>query len=330
MRISFIIILLINSIKGIACDVCNVYEYANRSNKSYIGVFYRNRIFNGYHELGQTHDYFIDPNSLKTARVSHEAEGYGLMIDRNKLDYERYQTIELRANYSIHEKWNLTIFAPYVFNQIHYEKIYEFPNPIKDTTMSISGLGDIILGTEYVLQKETNNFKHYLKPGLAIKLPTAPYATTTPEGIILPHELQRGTGSWDFILRGNYTFTYNNNLGLENSLSYKFTTASPKGYKFGNRVNLMSNLFYVFTIKENILRIIPKAGIYYEEAQIDQQSNEKISGSGGHSTFYNGGIDINVKMITFQLLYQKVISEKLYGDVMGNAGRLQMGLLYNF
>ena len=330
MRILLLLICSLCFTSLFACDVCNVYEYANRTNKSYVGVFYRNRIYNGYADLGQNHEYFIDPQNLQSARVAHQPESYGLIVDRSKLDYERYQTIELRANYAIHEKWNVTIFAPYIMNEIHYQRVYQSPQPVKDTTMSISGLGDIILGGEYVLKKGENNFRHYIKPGLAVKMPTAPYAKQSNEGIMLPQELQRGTGSWDFILRSNYTITYKDNLGIESSLSYKLTTASPKGYKFGNRMNLMANLFYVFAVKENVVRIIPKTGIYYEESSADKQSGTDILGSGGNSIFYNGGLDLNIKMVTFQFLYQKVLTEQLNGNVMGNAGRLQMGLLYNF
>lgn len=329
-KIILLTIPILHTINAFACDVCNVYEYANRTNKSYVGVFYRNRIFNGYAVMGQKHEYFINSQSSKSARTAHEPEGYGLMVDRSKFDYERYQTIELRANYVFRKKWNLTIFAPYVINEIHYQRVYQSPQPIKDTTMRISGLGDMIIGGEYVMRKEGDLFKHYVKPGLAVKLPTAPYAQQIQENIMLPQELQRGSGSWDIILRGNYTITFKNNLGLENSASYKFTTASPKGYKFGNRVNFMTNLFYVFTPKQGIVRFIPKVGIYYEQAQSDKQSRTEIAGTGGYSAFYNGGIDINIKMITFQFLYQKIMNEKLHGNVVGNAGRLQIGALYNF
>ncbi len=322
-------LLLLTSLQTLACDVCNVYEYANRNNKSYIGAFYRYRLFNGYSQLGNDHNFSLQPQN-NTARIMHDPESYGLYVDRTPKDYERYQTMEIRGNWAIREKWNLTVFIPFVSNEIYFAKVYKTPYPVSDSIMRMSGLSDIIVGGEYVHTIEKGDFKHFLKPGVMLKLPTGKSNGRSPNGEQYQYELQPGTSSWDFILRGAYTVTYKNKLGLENYLSYKLTTRGTNDHLLGNRFNWMGNVFGVIEAKEDVLRLIPKVGVYFEQARADYQGMTEVSGSGGYSWFYNLGLDVSIKAFTVQFMYQRIMNERLNGNVMGNAGRLQTGVIFNF
>ncbi len=328
MKYRNLIILLVFTLIGttaLACDVCNIFEYANRSNKSYIGIFTRYRVFNGYKHLDENHQFFVDSKSLDNARISHEPDG--ILVEKSKYDYERYLTTEFRANINLKNKWNITILCPFSKNEVYYKNVFSMTRPVTDSTIIVKGIGDVILAADYIKTIENTKFKHYIKPGLAVKLPSGSFNKRINNQTLMP-DIQLGTGSVDFIFRLNYTLTYASS-GLDVSTNYKLNTKNKNDVLFGNSINLNTNLFYVFEINEK-WRIIPKSGIYLEQSQKDIVQDKIVHTTGGKSYFGNFGVDIIFKSITLQALWQLPVYEKLNGPVIGNAGRLIGGVWYSF
>lgn len=316
-----------------ACDVCNVFEYANQRNQNYVGVFYRNRFFNGYQSLNQPNNYRFFPNSNPNARAEHVPENEeGTQFNRSEKDFEFYQTVELRGNYAISQKVNLQVIVPFNSSSVYFGNVSLYNgalSPIvkKDSAYGTSGLGDIILMTDYVKTYVTGNVKHIFKPGFGLKLPSGSVSHKHNEGNVLSYDLQPGTGSLDFLFRANYLVT-NDKWGVDLFTNYRLCTRSYSQMKFGNRFNVSS--FFYYTIKVKELKFLPRMGLYAEAALQDTYAEKTLAQTGGHTVFYQFGMDFMVGKFVFQTIFQKPFHEKLNGDMQGNAGRLALGLIFNF
>ena len=142
-----------------ACDSCNFFEYSLLQNKSYFGLFYRFRDFKDYKSFSNSTTSTIRnyPAQLSTKllpwekdAVMHEPEGNNLFVQKTKQDFETYQTIEARGNFTLDNKWNFTFLLPYEFNKVYYEKYLDLPKPVRDTTLFVQGWGDLTVAGEYI------------------------------------------------------------------------------------------------------------------------------------------------------------------------------------
>ncbi|TAG56963.1 MAG: hypothetical protein EAZ27_03825 [Cytophagales bacterium] len=331
MKLKYLKLILFTFYNIYSCDVCNVFEYANRQNSHYIGVFYRNRMFNGFSTLNHQHQYQINPSS--NTRQEHEPESNeNTQFNKTQRDFEYYQTLEIRANYAISQKFNLQVFLPYNWSDVYYNEVTQFINPSrpvvkKDSAYGTNGIGDIILMIDYVKNIETGKWKHIIKPGLGLKLPTGSILKKHNEGTFFHPDLQPGTGALDIILRANYLVT-NDLWGFDIFTNYRICNQNSKNYTFGNRFNITTLTYYTFNIKS--IKILPKLGVYTEFAQNDKKDNIKLTNTGGYTYFVHTGFDLILGKCVVQAIFQKPYFEYLYGDIAGNAGRLSLGLIYNF
>ncbi len=313
-----------------ACDGCSMYEYSTIKNRSYVGLFYRYRVFNGYKHLGHTKKFYVGTS----AKTTHQNSG-SLSYEKNSKDYEIYHSYEFRMNYAIKEKYNLLLVIPYQTAAVRYEKVFKEMAPATDTTFSVSGMSDVIVSVERVFQKETETWQHNFKLGLGLKLPTGKYKTESELDIYHP-TLQPGTGSWDGILRMNYVGLYANTLGFSGSFNYRMNSGvryegedgRELHYSFGNRLNMSFSTFYLITGID--FRIAPRLGAYVEDYGYDYRYDFREEGTGGVSLFGNVGCDFTYRDLTLQLLLQAPVAENLHDEQIGNAGRFVSGLIYNF
>lgn len=166
-----------------ACDSCNFFEYSLLGNKSYFGLFYRYRGFQDYKNYPLTsvqQTLQNQPQQLSTklipwdnsGELMHDPGGNGLYVKKSKQDFETYQTIEARGNYTLNNKWNFTFLLPYEFNKIYYENYLDLPNPERDTTLFVQGWGDLTVAADYIWINYGKKSRHTLRPGIALTLPT--------------------------------------------------------------------------------------------------------------------------------------------------------------
>jgi hypothetical protein len=312
-------------VQALACDVCNMYDYSGRQNQSYLGVFYRYRVMNGYSDhLPNTHKFFIGNNN---ARVDHDLSGKNFYHEKTNMDFQKYHIVDLRFNYSIHKKINVGAIVPVLFNTSYYSAIYYDAVPKTDSSIYTKGLGDVFLFSDYVMTWSKNKNKVFFKPGIALKLPTG-NAKVSDNGGLYPHEMQMGTGTTDLILRLNANVRHKK-IGTELMGNYRINTKNrTEGYKFGNSLNLSLNPYYMISINDRI-SIIPKLGSYLEIAPKDKINNATLEGTGGHTWYGNVGFDLTVDKFVFQGLFQKPIRDRLNGSQLGNSGRIILGAVYN-
>ena len=244
--------------KAHACDVCNIFEYKPLNTNNYIALFYHYRKFNGYNDLQHPNRFF-----RKRSEQLHELDGSNLFFEKRHQDYERYQTFALRFNYQLFDKWNVLLIVPYETIEAYYSTVWDVMEPVSDTTMRVSGLGDVITAFDRTISFKTDQRRHIIRPGLVIKWASGRTNYKDPSGILFDPELQAGSGSSDIIFRLNYlNIALQNGFGYAAAVNYKLNTIGAKNYRFGNSWNAQFDLKHVFQLREKQINYIPKVGRY--------------------------------------------------------------------
>lgn len=319
----FLIISALSLYDATACDVCNIFEYSTVEQRSFIGIFYRYRMFNGYAALGQSNNMF--PTRKSTL---HEPEDAGFLAEKSQRDYETYHTWEIRLNHTIKNKVNLMLILPYRRNTAYYANVIDAPKPQHDSLFVSKGWGDMVLAADYMIKFDCKNGAHILRPGLAMTLPTGQFNEEVSNGELHDPILQPGSSAYAFILRLNYQyFNQINKYGFTASTNYKKSTTGENGYLFADSYNLQTNVFYQKGLGN--WNLVPRLGAYFESAGSNTWNDNIQTLTGGDTVFGDIGLDINKKAVTFQAVYQMKLYEKLEGNQIGNAGRLNLGIVCN-
>ncbi len=320
---AFFLMVSITFFEANACDVCNIFEYNTIQQKSFIGVFYRYRMFNGYQQLGHSGNLFIPRKA-----TMHEPEDAGFFAEKNDRDYETYQTLELRINHTIKNKINLMAILPFRRNVAYYANVIEPPRPQHDSTFTSKGLGDLVLAGDYMFRLESKNGNHVFRPGLAVNLPTGQYNKETGNGELHDPILQPGSSAWAIIFRFNYQyFNMVNKYGFTASTNFMKSGLGENGYQFANSFNAQAALFYQKSLGN--WNLVPRLGAYFETAGNNVWNSNIQNLTGGDTLFGDIGLDINKNAVTFQAIYQAKLYENLTGNQIGNAGRLNFGVIVN-
>lgn len=327
--------------KSYACDSCNFFEYSLLQNKSYLGVFYRYRGFNDYKSYTSVspsaQSILTYPQQLSTKLlpgnypiVMHEPEGNNLYVKKSKEDFETYQTIEVRGNITVKNKWNFTAVLPYEFNKVYYEEYLDLPNPTRDTTLFVQGWGDLTLAGDYIWLIYKQKSRHTFRPGFAINLPTgqALIKSNNESDAYFDPIIQPGKKAFAFIPRINYQW-FLNNQGVNGGVSYQLSTEGAQNYQAGNSFNAYAIYFHQFQASEKIL-LAPNAGFYYEASQKDLWQGLEQNLTGGKVAFAQIGLDLNMTQTTLNLVYQHPISQNLNGNQILHSSRISMGIIRNF
>lgn len=311
-----------------------MYEYNTLQNNSYAGLFYRYRMFNGFNTENQP-SYF----SPKNARMSHAPIGddENTYVNSAK-SYELFQTYELRYNHNIKNKYNVLVIVPYLINQNYFGEVIPLIGSPFDSLHTNKGIGDIILSGERVFRVKKNEKIHTLKIGSAFSLPTGKFELVNNKGFVTDPSHQTGTGVINILPRIQYQLIYSQRFGLTTGLSSGFNIRKKNSkiangiattYHFGNRINANLTVFSIVG-KYTSFKCIPKIGLYYEYVFKDELNQLEQEDTGGNVTFLSIGNDFMYKDFQLQLMYQAPISENLNGEQLKNAGRVIIGLIYNF
>ena len=337
-KIVFLILFsLAFSNRGMACDSCNFFEYSLLENKSYAGLFYRFRGFNGYDHLSNNYSFdlsklplqlSIEPVPDQILKANHEPEGNGLFVQKSKNDFETYQTIEARVNYTLSNNWNFTALLPYEFNLVYYHKLLDLPKPTKDTTITVQGWGDLTLATEYIHLIYNSNHRHTIRPGLALTLPSGQALVNSSNKTPFDPIIQPGKGGFSFTPKVNYQLFFKKE-GIQLGVNYQWNTEGEQAYKFGKSFNLSTFYFRQITIGENFL-LVPNIGFYLEQSEKDTYKQVTQELTGGTIGFGQFGIDFNHNKTTLSLLFQRPVFQHLNGNQIFHQNRISLGIIRSF
>ncbi len=330
---SFLLLFTCLTIYSIACDTCVMYEYNTVRNNSYVGLFYRYRVFNGF--TTENHESNFSPKNM---RVSHAPLGDENIYISSPKSYEIFETYELRYNHNFKNKYNVMLIVPFLKNQNYFGDIIPLIGSSFDSLSVTQGIGDIIVSAERLIQIKKEEITHNIKIGMAASLPTGKFELTNEKGLITDPSHQLGNGSTNLLPRLRYQAILDQRWGLNFSTGYAFSLRQESGkvanglqssYRFGNRLNINTNIFFI-TGKYTDFKWIPKMGVYYENVVSDQLNNISLDDTGGQAIFLNLGSDFAYQDLHIQAMYQLPVFESLNGEQLRNAGRIVLGLIYNF
>ncbi|MGV3539091.1 MAG: hypothetical protein ACO1OQ_04730 [Rufibacter sp.] len=255
-----------------------------------------------------------------TITTTHTHLHEGMPMTHTDVIDEVYSTAEAWGRFVPFKNVQVLAFVPYAFNEERTTR----------GTTTYSGLGDITLLVNYALlntgDSATHLFKHTLQVGGGVKLPTGTHSLhRSEEGYTA--SLQPGSGSTDYLLNGIYTLRYSK-MGLSNDFTYRFNSQNSDGYKFGDRLSGSSNLFYWYNL-ENVLTLLPSAGVYYEHAQADEVENGHDAQK-GDALFANLGLNVYVKKVAVSATLQLPITHSEGHHAVKANQRTMVNLSYLF
>ena len=280
----------------------------------------------------------IDPSynssqiSLRYSSFKYYSEGIPVESDPN-VDHgetgtdpstEYYNRVEVTGRYYMNPSVRFLINIPYSLNNIDGKRIKDF--------------GDVSVIGQYQLYNTRvdteTDFRNSVFVGGGVKAPTGAYNKSIVYGEVEPH-FQPGTGSFDFLLSGTYLVRYKSNLGLSTDVIYTINTTNSNEYRFSNRFNVTSTLFYIINAGKRThtgteWTFLPHSGVYLESAGYDTQDGADVDDSGGSVLFATGGIDIYYNQFDISFTYQGPVSQSLNGDQPQNKYRFYIGAGYSF
>ena len=302
-----------------ACDICGCFMgITPYDNQSTIGFLHRYRVFNGYRSYEQQSKLF--PSGAY--KVMHGGNDSVLPVTPrvySSKDYESYKVYELRAKYFIHHRVELNAILPFNSNKSKEDSIvYEH-----------TGLGDPTFFAGYHAIKKVNYeaFLHRLILGGGIKIPSGNYYAKDRNGTRLPFLVQPGTGSVDYFVYANYVFGYRK-LGFSFNSTYKFNGTNYYKEHIGNSTSNYLNVF--FKMKRGNFIFIPSAQLYYEYTKGLYINHSIQRGTQMNCLLGGPGFDLFYKNISLTSAVQFRLFEETEKNNLASAGRVVIGLTYNF
>ncbi|MFT3705652.1 MAG: transporter [Agriterribacter sp.] len=271
---------------SIACDICGCGV-----GSSYIGILpeFNSKIF------GVRYRY----SSLLTHIGSDGVNTY--LTSR-----EHYRTAELWGGWNITSKIRLMLTIPFNFN----ERVNQ------GETFTKSGIGDIsVMGYYQLINSrktvhENKMLVQSLLVGAGVKAPTGKYNPADKGNTSDNANLfQLGTGSVDFMLNAMYDVRLQD-AGINVMASYKINTDNKYDYAYGNKLNLSTQAYYKFRIKQKFM-LAPNAGVLYETARKDMDGHYAADISGGNILMGTIGLETGFKKISIGANWQTPLSQNL-------------------
>ena len=156
------------------------------------------------------------------------------------------QSILLQADYGLSEKFSISVLFTYIDQQRNITNYLDETN-----TVTASGVGDAVLLLKYNIIPLEIVKELELSFGAGTKLPLG-NSDLTFNGVLLPADMQPGSGSWDFILWSYFSKgrLFNLPLNLVVNLSYRLNGTNERfgitngSYSFGNELISQIGLGY--------------------------------------------------------------------------------------
>lgn len=271
------------------------YSILPNLNKQVLGVRYTYRSY-----ISETHSLNPEMNGMITS--------------------QQLNTLEIFGRFNLNKRLQLSVFLPVSF--IHQHSM--------NSDERTAGLGDMSFLLQYAvldpLKCNGKKSKHQLRLGVGTKLPSGEFKMNAND--MFNTSLQLGTGSVDFIFNGIYTYRFKK-FGFNASAAYGLNTTNTKGYRFGDKTLMASNVFYIFDVKE--ISIMPSIGFNYEHLSSDRLKKTSLDNTGGDFLTSSIGLDVYYKQFAFSSAFYPALMNRLNWE-NGNKNKFnfEAGVFYNF
>ncbi len=148
-----------------------------------------------------------------------------------------------------------------------------------------SGLGDVSITGKYAF---FTTIRHLFVGGLGVKFPTGEYKLRNGEGNINEPSVMPGTGSYDFLLSGYYSYQWQpRQLDSFIALQYRLNTKNNLDYQFGNATVLNIGLNYRTSEK-----IVVTGQFNTRVAERDEFKGQGVPSTGNTMIYFSPGVRI--------------------------------------
>ena len=305
---------------GRACDICGCFMgITPYDNQSGFSLMHRYRIFNGYHALGQSPQFF--PSGARPFFPSplNGDNGYAHSHHGDPTDFEAFRVIELRGKYFLSRRVELNAFVPYVMNT----------SQINGRQLNSAGVGDVTVFAGYHLIRaiETAGVQSRLIVGGGLKMPTGEYDRRNANGVRYALLNQVGTGTTDGFLYANYIGSYRS-FGLSVNSSYRRATENKFRNSLAPSTATYASLFYRVPLGEN-WQVYPSAQFFYEKTKGEMLDGQLTGEHAMNNALLGPGLDVYYKNFSLNTSFQLPIYTA-ETDHPASAGRLVLSVGYSF
>lgn len=188
---------------------------------------------------------------------------------------ETYHTADVWGRWQPHRRIQIISIIPYsVAGRTSQNEV----------ALRVRGVGDITALFQYSLldpvRQSARTWQHALQTGAGVKLPVGSSVLTDSEGVLIPPNLQPGTGSTDYLTSLLYAVR-KGKAGVTLDATARFSTKNTAGYQFGHRLNAGIQGFYV--LRSGKSTIIPSLGIMSDIRQEDRDKDKIKGETGGYA-----------------------------------------------
>ena len=194
----------------LSCDFCSLLDYGNLNNQTSFRLDYKFRLFKGYNQTinPYTGSKIVARNGVLHKTLPGSEKAY---INSTK-DYEAYRLVNLGFVYNHKKNTNYMINLPYLSNTDFYGLVIPSIGAAVSEKKQYTGFGDLNIGIQKIASKEYKQWKHTIKLGFLLFLPTGKY---NEEELFSGNiHMLPGRSIYATELSANYTFENSGNWGL--------------------------------------------------------------------------------------------------------------------
>ena len=234
---------------------------------------------------------------------------------------EIYQVMELRGEFWLGDRISMLASVPLVNN---YQSINGY------TSADLYGMSDPLVLGRYLLvntkcTSEEERTVHRVMVGGGVKFPMGQH-NLTYEGAAVDHDLQPGTGSWDFLGSAEYMIR-RGAWGASTNLIGRYNTANAYDYALGSGLSNTTEVFY--RLDGDPVSWVPSVGIYNEYLFQDTENDAPVQGTGGNTFFAHIGSRLWYRNWVLTLNYQYALSNTMGALMVPTRDRFLFGVAYN-
>lgn len=236
----------------------------------------------------------------------------------------------MEVNYGISERFSVAAVVPYI-TQIRTINGFEGVQEVTRT----QGLGDLVFLLKYRVTPSTNDFNHTWVVGAGPKLPTGRTDFTNNNGLILPADMQPGSGSLD----GFFWSYYQKNalflptLSLVNVVTFRKSGQNDsyngsQTYEFGDEFQFNLGLNYnVFAVRWPVDFFV--FGRYRSQTE-DFIDGNVFPSTGGKWIYLIPGVNVGFHPdFALRMTTDIPISRKLDGTQLTTSSKFTFSLFFN-
>ncbi len=248
-------------------------------------------------------------------------------------DHTRSRTTQssiIELNYGFSQRFSLTGVAPF----IRQTRTIQGYNGAENHTATM-GLGDVVFLVKYRLLHPGKTLKTEWVIGAGPKLPTGKTNFTNNQGLVLPADMQPGSGSidgifWSYFLRSRLLNNPNLSLAAVSSFRYSGENRNyntTQTYRFGNEFQFSLGLNYNFFLRWPVDVFSFARYRFQDEDFID---DGVFPSSGGQWVYVIPGININFSPNWSMRLSGDIPAyRKLEGTQLTTSAKITASILFN-